>query len=455
MRSPWRLALLAFAQFIIALDFNIVYVALPEIGTEVGFSAGSLQWVVSAYAVGFGGFLLLGGRASDRLGPRRVFVIGLVLYAVSSLVGGLVAEPWALIAARAVQGLGGALLTPATLALIGLGFPEGAARNKALAAWGMAGSAGLAAGSVAGGLLTSFLGWEWVFFVNVPLALAAAFFAPKVLPRSEPRGGAFDIPGALVITAGAALLVLGLAAGPEAGWVSVRGLGALLLGLVLVGVFLLIEARSRSPLAPLKTFANRGLSVAMGFIAVFQASLMGMVYVLTTYFQPVLGYDPLQAGLAFVPQTLVTVVGAGKLAPAMIARFGIRTSLAVTAALTGAGLAEVTAGMSAGGSYWALLPGFALWGLAGGACFVIMFAAAGSGVAPEQQGVASGLATSSQQIGGAVGLAVLVAVVGTGGVSGLRAAGWIAAGATAAGALIALLLARRPVKEKPESVTVG
>jgi len=455
VRSPWRLALLAFAQFIIALDFNIVYVALPEIGTEVGFTSGSLQWVVSAYAVGFGGFLLLGGRAADRLGSRRVFVIGLVLYAASSLVGGLVAEPWALIAARAVQGLGGALLTPATLALIGLGFPEGGARNKALAAWGMAGSAGLAAGSVAGGVLTTYLGWEWVFFVNVPLALIAAFFAPRLLPRSEPRKGAFDVPGALVITAGAALLVLGLASGPEAGWVSVRGLGAMALGAVLVGVFLLIEARSRSPLAPLKTFADRGLSVTMGFIAVFQASLMGMVYVLTTYFQPVLGYDPLQAGLAFVPQTLVTVVGAGRLAPALIARLGIRTSLALTAALTGAGLAAVTAGMSAGGSYWALLPGFALWGLAGGACFVIMFAAAGSGIAPEQQGVASGLATSAQQIGGAVGLAVLVAVVGTGAVPSLRAAGWIAAAATAAGALIALLLARSPARKRESPTEDG
>ncbi|MEV0643822.1 MFS transporter [Phytomonospora sp. NPDC050363] len=458
MRSAGRLALLAFAQLIIALDFNIVYVALPDIGAEVGFTDGSLQWVVSAYVVPFGGFLLLGGRAVDRFGAGRIFVAGLALYGLASLAGGLVAEPWALLSARAVQGLGGALLTPATLALIGLGFPEGAARNRAFAVWGMAGSAGLAAGSVAGGLLTEFLGWQWVFFVNVPLVVAAIVVAPKLLPKSEPaRGGGFDVPGALVITAGAALVVLGLAGGPESGWISPEGLGAIGAGVVLIALFVLIEARSANPLVPLRTFAHRSLSVSMGVIAVFQASLMGMTYLLTIYLQPVMGLDALQAGLAFLPQTLVTVIGAGRLAPALMARFGIRGTLIWLLVLTGAGLALVTAGMSAGGPYWALLPGFALWGLAGGACFVVMFASAATGVAPQQQGVASGLATTSQQIGGAAGLAVIVAIAGQTGVAGLRTAGWVAAAATAAAALIALLLVRRtipPNREEARDETV-
>jgi EmrB/QacA subfamily drug resistance transporter len=436
------LALLASTQLIVALDYNIVYVALPDIGPALGFSAQSVQWVVSAYAVGLGGLLLFGGRAVDRLGARRMFVLGLALYGVASLAGGLATAPGVLVAARAVQGVGGALLTPATLALIFRGFAEGPERNRAMGAWGMAGSAGLAAGSLLGGVLTNYLGWEWVFFVNVPLALAAALAAPRVLPADpQPVHGGFDVPGALLATAGSTLLVFGLANGPGAGWISVRGAGALAAGAALMALFVLAETRTRDPLVPLRLVRGRGLVVTMVVIAVFQATLGGGYYVLTTYLQPVLGYSALQAGLTFLPLTVVCMGAALKGAPTMLGRWGPRTTLVVGMFGTSLGIGAVTAGMSAGGSFWALMPGSALWGFFGGVAFVALYASAGSGVAPHEQGIASALASTSAQIGGAMGLAVFIAVVNADRLlDGLHAAGWLAAAVTLAGALVALFL---------------
>ncbi|MGW0809164.1 MFS transporter [Nonomuraea sp. NPDC002799] len=451
-----RLALLAFTQLIVALDYNIVYVALPGIGTALGFSAHSVQWVVSAYAIGLGGLLLLGGRIVDKLGPRRIFMAGLALYAVGSLAGGLATDAGLLIAARAVQGVGGALLTPATLALIYRGFAEGPERNRALGAWGMAGSAGLAAGSLLGGVLTSYLGWEWVFFVNVPLAIAAAVAAPRLLP-ADPRRvsglAGFDVPGALVATIGATLLVLGLAGGSEAGWVSVRGAGALAAGAVLLALLPLIESRNRDPLIPLRLLRQRGLATTMVVIALFQATLGGGYYVLTSYLQPVIGYSALQAGLAFLPLTLICMVAALKVAPMMLGRWGVRATLSVSMLGTGAGIALLIAGMPIGGGIWTLLPGSAVWGFFGGVAFVTLFAAAGAGVAPQDQGVASGLATTAKEVGGAMGLAVFVAVATAGlpagpapaqALDGLHAAGWVAAIVTALGGLVALVLKPAP-----------
>ncbi|SNT64432.1 drug resistance transporter, EmrB/QacA subfamily [Streptosporangium subroseum] len=451
-----KLALLSFSQLIVALDYNIVYVALPDIGRELDFSAQTLQWVVSGYAVGFGGFLLLGGRAVDRLGARRMFILGLTLYGISSLAGGLAADPGLLVAARVIQGLGGALLTPATLALIYSGFAEGPMRNRALGAWGTAGSAGLAAGALLGGVLTAAAGWQWVFYVNVPLTLIAIVAASRLLPPDPSRErGSFDVLGALLATAGSTLMVLGLVSGPEAGWVTPRGLGSMVVGIVLIGAFLLVEARSSEPLAPPRLLGNRNLATSMLVILFFQSALGGGYYLFTMYLQPVLGYSALQAGLAFLPLTLLSMVSAARLAPALLGRWGVRTTLVVGMLGSGIGMVVLYAGMSAGGSFWALVPGTVIWGLSGGFTFVAMFAAAGSGVALTEQGVASGLATTAQQIGGAIGLAVIIAVANAGapGVDGLRTAGWVAAAASIAGALIALTLKRQPTAAAQEATT--
>ncbi|MFG1710388.1 MFS transporter [Nonomuraea sp. M3C6] len=442
-RDRLRLGLLALTQLIVALDYNIVYVALPDIGHALGFSPQSVQWVVSAYAVGLGGLLLFGGRAVDRLGARRMFMTGLALYGVASLAGGLASDPELLIAARAVQGVGGALLTPATLALIYRGFAEGPARNRALGAWGMAGSAGLAAGSLLGGVLTNYLGWEWVFFVNVPLALAAALAAPRLLPADPARTpGAFDVPGAILATAGSALLVFGLASGPEVGWMSLRGVGAVAAGAVLLVLLLVVEARTRDPLIPLRLARSRNLRTTMIVIAIFQGTLGGGYYVLTSYLQPVLGYSSLEAGLTFLPLSLVCMLAALKLTPPLLGRWGIRTTLAVSTVGTGAGIALLVAGTTTGGGFWTLMPGSIVWGLFGGVAFVALFASAGSGVAPHEQGIASGTASTAKEIGGAIGLSLFVAIA-TGSthlLDGLHAAGWTAAALTVAGGLIALAL---------------
>ena len=441
-----RLGLLALAQFIVALDFNIVYVALPDIGRQVGFSAQSLQWVVSAYVVVLGGFLLFGGRAADRLGTRRMFVLGAALYAVASLAGGLASDPWMLIAARAVQGVGGALLTPATLRLIFTNFTDGAERNRAFATWGAAGSAGLSAGALLGGVLTDFLGWEWVFFANVPLGLLAAFAAPAVFVADPPRPasqGGFDLPGAVIATLGSSAVVFGLVNGPDVGWASARGAGALVAGLVLLAVFLVVESRTAAPLMPLRLFRVRGLNVAMGVAFMFQGATAAVYYLLTTYFQDVLGYSPLDAGLAFLPPTLVSMVVALSLTAKLLTRWGIRGTLAAGLLITAVGTAGAVVAFSAGGSYWALLPGLVLWGFGGGLAFSPMFAAAGQGVAPLEQGVAGAMANTSRQIGGAVGLAALVALINAGlagGVAALRLGGWFAVVITLVGAAIALLL---------------
>ena len=464
-RAGLRLWLLAFAQFIIAVDYNIVYVALPDIGKSLGFSAGSLQWVVSAYAVGFGGLLLFGGRAVDRLGQRRMWLLALGIYAVASLAGGLATGAGMLVAARAVQGFGGALLFPATLSLIMTSFEEGPVRTKAMGAWGAAGGAGLSAGALLGGVFTEYTGWKWVFFINIPLAVIALIAGSRLLPKDAPRGdrsGSFDIPGAILATAGCSLLVFGLVSGPSAGWGSLRGAGALGLGLLLLIAFGLVEKATKDPLVPMSTFSNRSLAPSMAVILVYQACLGAAYYLLTTFLQPVLGFSAIEAGLAFLPLTVISVVALGQVGPRMIARWGARMTLFVGMIGTGIGLAAMVAGMTVGGSFWTVLPGIAFFGLAGGVTFVTMFVAAGTGVAPEQQGVASALASTSQQAGGAMGLAVLVAVANSTLhadtvahatashiVDGLRLAGVVGGIATVVGAFFALLIK----KDSPSAVS--
>ncbi|WP_203721362.1 MULTISPECIES: MFS transporter [Streptomyces] len=463
-RTGLMLALLAFAQFIVAVDYNIVFVALPEIGSALGFSTQSLQWVVSAYAVAFGGFLLLGGRAVDRLGARRMFILGLVIFGLSCLLGGFAESPGVLITARAVQGFGAALLTPATLTLINTRFAEGPERNKALAVWGACGSGGLAAGALLGGVLTDAWGWEWVLFVLVPLALFAAAAAPGTLAPDE-RGsdarGSFDAVGAILTTAGSSLLVLGLVSGPEAGWGSVRGAGSIVAGIVILAVFTLVENKTSNPLVPLRLFGNRSLVTAILIILVFQSALGGSYYIFTNYLQGVLGYDALEAGLAFVPLTIISMGASLKLAGLLLGSWGPRATLFTGMAVNGIGMIVLAIAMSTGASFWALVPGLIIWGVGGGVTFPAMFVCAASGVAPQEAGVASALATTSQQIGGAAGLAVLVAVA-TAGLSGdapavadvsdgLRTAMWIGGAASVIGGLLAFTL-KKPGTAAPEPV---
>jgi len=459
-RPGLALFLLAFSQFLTMVDYNIVYVALPHIGTGLDFPSQYLQWVVSAYAVGFGGFLLLGGRMVDYLGAKRIYLTGLVIYAVSSLIGGFAPVSAVLVAARLLQGLGGALLFPAVLALIATSFEEGPQRNKAFAMWGMAGSVGLAGGAILGGVLTSLISWRAVFFVSVVfVAIIMALSPAGIRPDSEQiRAHGFDLKAAVLVTAGVSLIVFALAAGPRMGWTNGIPMTALLVGAVLIALFFLTESRTANPLIPLRLLSNRALAVAMAVLFIFQTGLEGAYYVFTTYVQPVLGYSAMQAGLAFLPVTLASMIGSGKLAPSFMERYGMRITLSAGMIINGLGIGLTAAVMVTDGSFLMLLPGSVIWGIGGGLVFVSVFASAGSGVAPESQGVAAAMASTSQQVGGAVGLAVLVAIANsffTGSyatapvadiATGLRTAGLIAAGLLVLGGLAALLLK----KDRPE-----
>ncbi|WP_436774156.1 MFS transporter [Yinghuangia sp. YIM S09857] len=464
-RLGLTLALLAFAQLIISIDYNIVYVALPEIGYGLGFSAQNLQWVISAYAVAFGGFLLLGGRASDLFGPRRMFALGLALYAASSLLGGLATSPGTLIAARAVQGIGGAFLFPATLTLVSTSFAEGRERNRAFAVWGTAGGSGMILGSLLGGVLTDAFGWESVFYVNVPLAGAAAVLAFWLISPDSPRTKArsFDLLGALTSTVGVTAVVFALVQGPESGWTSPPVVAAAITGALLLAAFIMLERRSPDPLLPLRLFRNRNLGVGATVTFLFMGSFGTLLYFLTVYFQGVHGYDALTTGLAFLVPMVAIAIGsqsAGRLAT----RYGIRPILALSLVIGGAGAAILGATMAVDASYAALIPGLIIMGVGQGAAYTLMFGAAAVGVQAEDQGIASGVASTSQQIGGAVGLALLVAVANSGleglndealraaTTDGLRTAVFIAAAGIVATAMTALAL-RKPsgetVKDHP------
>lgn len=449
------LALLAFSSLITSLDFTVVYVALPDIAREVGLSAHTTQWVVSAYAIFFGGFLLLGGRSADLLGRRRMFVLGMILFGGASLLGGLATSPATLIAARVIQGVGGAVLFPATLSLVATSFPEGRERVRALAVWAMAGAGGLSLGALLGGVLTHAFGWQAVFLVNVPLVVIGAAAAFVLLNADGPRerGRSFDLPGALTGTIGVTLLVFAIAQGPEAGWGDPSVLVAAVLSIVLLAVFLGIEARSKSPLMPLRLFRNRNVRAALLVIFVFGLSMQNIVYFLTLYFQGVLGYSALQGGLAFLG--LSVVIGIGNfIAERLIVRLGNRPTMMIALLLGAGGGALLGAGMLADGSYWTVLAGILVYGLGMGTIFPTMFGAAGTGVAAEEQGTAGGMANTALQIGTSAGLAVLVGIANSGlgdltgealrvaTADGLRAAVYIAAGFTLLGLLGALALPR-------------
>jgi EmrB/QacA subfamily drug resistance transporter len=461
-RRPGTLALLAFAMLIVSLDQYIVVVALPEIGRGLGYSPQTLQAVISAYAVASAGFLLLGGRASDLLGRRRVLVAGLALYAGGSLIGGLTSSPEVLLVARAVQGLGGAFVFPATLALINTTFAEGPERNRALAVWGGTGAAGLVIGVLLGGLLTQALGWEAVFFVNVPLVGIALVLAFALIPPDGGRelGRRFDLPGGLSATLGVTLLVFALVQGPNIGWGSVGVLAAAIGGLVSLLAFGVIEWRSDDPLVPLGLLANRNLATAVAIAFLFWATFGSVLYFLTLYFQDVLGYDALQTGAGFLLPTAIVVAGS-TVAGRVATRCGLRATLVIALAIGAIGALVLGLAMSRDASYAALIPGLILISVGDGVVFTTMFIAASTGVDDREQGVASGIASTSTSIGAAVGLAllVLVAAAGTDGLEGeplrvatadgLRNAVLVIAGGIGVTALIALILRRRS-EELPE-----
>ncbi|RJO78902.1 MFS transporter [Nocardia panacis] len=409
------------AQLIYALDLNIVFVALPDIGHALGFPGQTQQLVVSAYVVCAGGFLLFGGRAADLLGRRRIFVLALALYAVSSLAGGLAWSPVVIIVARAVQGIGGALLLPATLSLISTLFPEGPQRNRAVAVWGGAGASGLTIGALLGGVLTENFGWSAVFFVNVPLAAAVAAAALVVIPRDVAAKAArrFDLPGVFSVTAGATLLVLALVEGPELGWDSGLVVGAFAAAAALLALFAVIEARTADPLMPFRLFRNRSLTVGMLVTFLYMATFGVLPYFLTVLMQTVHGYSALQTGLAFLLPSL-TIAAGTQYGERLATRKGTRATLLLGFVVGAVGTVALAFGFDAEAGYGALVVGLIVSGFGQGVVWTTMWIAAATGTAAAEQGIANGIASTALNIGNAIGLAVFTAIaqIGTTGRTG-------------------------------------
>ncbi|WP_432944606.1 MFS transporter [Kribbella sp. CA-253562] len=409
-RSPWAtLAVLALAQFIVVLDVTIVNVALPDIQADLGFSADSLQWVISAYTLLFGGFLLLGGRMADLLGPRRVFVAGLLLFGVTSLIGGLATSPGFLIGARAVQGLGGALLSPAALAILTMTFAHGRERNIAMGVWGGLAGLGGTLGVVAGGVLVDQLSWQWVFFVNVPIVLALVALIPVFVPdtrhnQDRPRG--FDTAGAVLGTGGLLAIVYAVVRAEPKGWGSAEVLGFLVGGVVLLAAFVLVEARSKAPLVPLRLFRSRALSVSSVSLALNGAGFLSMFFLTAIYLQQVRGDSALEAGVHFLPMGFAAIIGAVA-ASQLVQRVGTRTVQLAGSVLSLVGLFLLSRA-DAGGAYASeLLPGLILFGVGIIGVGVPAQIAAVSEVEHHEAGAASGAVTTMYQVGGALGLAVV------------------------------------------------
>ena len=408
----WQgLILLCFAQFIVVLDASIVNVALPSIGEALQFSQDNLAWVVNAYVLTFGGFLLLGGRLADLLGRRRVFISGLLLVAVASLAAGFASNEGQLIVARAAQGLGAAIISPSALSIVMNTFSDGAERNKALGAWGAVAGAGGAAGVLLGGILTDGLGWEWVLWVNVPVALVAALLAPRLIAESRSTSATrhFDAAGAVTVTAGLTVLVYALVDATDAGWGSAQTLLLLAVSAALIAAFVAIELRSDAPLVPFRIFRLRTLTGANVVGLLVGASLFSMFFFITLYMQQVLGYTPIEAGLSYLPLAVSIIVASG-IASVMVTRVGFKPVLAIGMVLIAAALVWFSQ-VSVGGSFMSDILGPSLLAAAGlGFAFVTTTIAAVSGVEERESGLASGLINTSQQIGGALGLAVLATV---------------------------------------------
>jgi EmrB/QacA subfamily drug resistance transporter len=434
-KAKWlALAVLAIAQFMVVLDVTIVNVALPAIQTHLGFSADGLQWVVNAYTLAFGGLLLLGGRASDLLGRRRVFLAGLALFGAASLAGGFAGSAGALVAVRAVQGVGAALLSPAALALLTVTFPAGRERNIALGVWGALAGIGGTLGVVAGGVLVDSLGWEWIFFVNVPVAALAIAAAPAFVPesrRGQAAGQGFDFAGAVLGTAGLLALVFAVIRTNAAGWGSLEVLGLFGTAVILLGAFVAVEARSPDPLVPMRLFRTRGLSVSALALALNGATFLGMFFITALYLQQVHGDSALDAGAHFVPMGIAAILSA-VVGAQLVTRAGTRTGYLGGSAVGVVGLLLLS-GVGAGAGYASdILPGLLVFGLGLPLVGVSNQIAAVAEVPHEDAGAASGIVTAAFQVGGAVGLA-LVSTAATSRVSDAVASGMTQPHALAAG----------------------
>ena len=409
-RKWYALALLCTVQFMVVLDIAVVNVALPSIQTDLGFSQENLQWVISAYALLFGGFLLLGGRAADLLGRRRVFLVGIVVFTAASLLSGLAWSEGSLIGSRALQGLGAAIISPAALSILTTTFPEGSERNTALGAWGAVGAFGAVAGVLLGGVLTDLLSWQWIFFVNAPVGVGAFLLAPVLLGESrDAQARSFDLPGAALVTGGLVVLVYGITQANKYGWGSAETIALFAAALALLAGFVGWEARTPDPIMPLSIFRLRTLVGANIAGLILGTVLFSMFLMLTLYMQQVLGYSPLRTGVAYLAVAGTAIVWSA-LAAQLVTRLGVKRVLVVGMVFLAAGLAYYTH-VSVDGSYTGdLLIGFLVIAVGMGFSFVPISIAALAGVKPAEAGLASGLINTSQQVGGALGIAALSAV---------------------------------------------
>lgn len=411
-RPGIALIVIAACQLMVVLDATIVNIALPHIQDALKFSTTDLTWVVSAYTLTFGGLLLLGARAGDILGRRRVFMTGILLFTFASLLGGLAQEPWQLLAARALQGMGGAIASPTSLALITTTFPEGPERNRAFGVFAAVSAGGGAIGLLAGGMLTDWLDWRWVFFVNVPIGLLIVALTPQYINESERHPGRFDIAGALTSTLGMASLVYGFIRASEDGWRDGLTLGSFAAAVVLLLAFVFIETRAKEPITPLRMFAERNRSGTYVIMLSLAAAMFGMFFYIVLFVQNVLGYSPIRAGLAFLPVTAAIAVGAG-LSQRFLPVLGPKPFMMTGSALVVVGLTWQTF-IDPDSSYvGGVLGPMLVFGFGMGLNFVTATVTAVSGVAPHEAGAASGLLNAMQQVGGSLGLSILTTVFGT------------------------------------------
>lgn len=410
--SPIALALILSIQLMVVLDVTVVNVALPTLQDALGFTPTELSWVVNAYALSFGGLLLLGARAGDLLGRRAVLIAGVILFTAASLLGGIASDSTWLLAARAAQGVGAAIAAPQALALLTLTFPEGNERTRALGWYSAVSIGGSAVGMLLGGVLTEWLSWRWVFFVNVPVGIAIVALAPAFLPDSPRHSGRFDLLGAITSTIGMTSLVYGLVHAAEHGWRTGETVAALTLGVVLLAAFVTVERRSSQPITPLALFANRERVVSYVARLLLVAGMMGMFFFLTQFMQEVRGLTPVQTGLAFVPLTAALLVTSQLSARDLVERLGGRTLMIGGLALSTAAMA-VLAQISVDSSYVMIIGALAMFGAGNGLAFIPLTSMSLKDVPPEHAGAASGLVNVMQQVGGSLGLAVLVTIFGT------------------------------------------
>jgi EmrB/QacA subfamily drug resistance transporter len=444
------LLLLCAAFFMVILDVAIVNVALPSIQADLAFSPQSLQWVVSAYALSFGGLLLLGGRAADVLGQRRVFVAGVAVFACASLLAGLAAEPPLLVTARALQGIGAAFMTPAALSILMTTFPERAERNRALGAWGAVGASGGTIGLLIGGVLTETVGWEWIFLLNVPIGVAVVALSPTLLPTRSSGASTreFDLPGAASVTAGLSLLVYAVVGAENAGWSSARTVALLATSALLLSAFGAVESRAAAPLLPLRIFRLGALLGSNVASLLFGAAVFGMFFVITLYLQRVLGYSALKAGLAWLALS-VTALLASAVGSRLVTRLGPRTPLVVGLSVASIGVWLLSRLPDDARYVDDVMPPLVISGLGIGLAFVTLSIGALEGVDDREAGLASGLVNTTQQVGAALGVAVLSTVALSGGFADALLLG---AALAAAGAVLAALLIRPPATEAEVTV---